>query len=233
MLPRILTWVIIGLGLVFWALSSGTGGALPTPFWWVEIILLVVLIAGFALGRGLEWRPRRAVLVAAALIWVCGMGYELTLTVDGTGLGGIHPDTRASFILGQGDYLMIAAFTAGAVWFWRLTPRDVLWLAGGKSLTEGLIFTGLLTGVLTDPALVPFAPLMGSYYVLAYATFMVVPFFIIAPGAVWRPGTGWRPNVLILWATGFAAAFVIRVIWGLGWAPLATWAFGLPPNPVP
>jgi hypothetical protein len=233
MLSRLLVWVVIGLGVAFWSVTRMMGSGLPTSFWWIEVLLFLILIAGFAFGRGLNLRVPRPLLVLVALIWVCGMGYELTLTHDGVGIGGVHTDTRASFILAQGDYLMIAAFTAWAVWFWRLQPADVLWLAGGKSLTEGLTFSGILTATLADPAFVAFAPLMAAYYALAYATFMVVPLFILAPESLWRAGTGWRPNLLILWVIGFAAAFVIRIVWGLVWAPLATWVFALPPNPVP
>jgi hypothetical protein len=233
MAKRILVWIIILLGLLFWSGIRMTGAGLFTPFWWVEVVLFLILIAGFGAGRGLNLMPPWPLLAFGALIWACGMGYELTLTLDGTGIGGVHPDTRASFILAQFDYLAIAAVTVWAVWFWRLAPSQVLMIAAGKSLTEGLIFSGILRDVLTDPAQAVFAPLMASYYVLAYATFMVAPLFIINPQALWRPGAGWRPNLVLLVAFGFVAGFVIRVVWGLGYAPLATTLFALPPNPIP
>ena len=80
------------------------------------------------------------------------MAFELTLTVVGTGLGGIHPDTRASFLLGQANYILIALPTLALVRFWRLDFAGAYWTAMGKSLTEGLIFTGVLTATLVSGA---------------------------------------------------------------------------------
>lgn len=68
----------------------------------------------------------------------------------------------------------------------------------------------------------------------AYGSFVALPLLLVAPETLWRPGPpGRRPPFRALILTGFAAAFVIRLIWGFVWAPFATWAFDLPPNPVP
>ena len=95
--------------------------------------LYVVMVLGLARGgAGLRLRPWSAALVFAAASRACGMAFELTLTVDGTGLGGIHPDTRASFILGQADCILIALATLALVRFWRLDFAGAYWIALDK-----------------------------------------------------------------------------------------------------
>jgi len=89
---------------VFLVLGLALVDTLRSPFWWVELALYAVMILGLARGgAGLRLRPWSAALVFVAASRACGMAFKLTLTVDGTGLGGIHPDTRASFLLGQAD----------------------------------------------------------------------------------------------------------------------------------
>jgi len=57
----------------------------------------------------------------------------------------------------------------------------------GKSLTEGLIFTGVLTAMLVSGAF-GMAALVLAYYALAYASFVALPLLLVAPETLWRPG---------------------------------------------
>jgi hypothetical protein len=227
-------WLWISLGLVFLLATTALSDAPRSPFAPAEYLLCALLLGLFgwrgAGGLGLTLPRQMAPIAFIGLSWTFGMVYEATLTVDGTGVGGVHPDTRSSFILAQGDYLMIVLASWLLVRRWHLTFSDMVMVAGGKSLTEGLVFTGVLTAVLMSP-MAPAAPFVIGYYTLAYAYFVALPLLIIAPASLWsdhpRPT---RPGAARLWIIGFVLAFVIRVIWGLGWAPLATMVFDLPPN---
>ncbi len=201
---------------------------LVSPLWWAELVLYVVMIAGLACGGfGLTVpAPMRAFV---GLSWTFGMVYELTLTVDGTGYGGMHRDTVASFVLAQGDYIPIALATLWMVRRWHLGFAGAFLISCGKSLTEGLVFTGVLTNTVLSPAW-PYAPLMLAYYTLAYANFVALPLLVLAPETLWDRHPAPRPKgPLTLIAAGFAAAFAIRLIWGLGLGPALGWAFDLPP----
>jgi hypothetical protein len=225
-------WLMIGAGLVFWSLSYGSG---PTsPLWWSELALYALMILGLLRGGfAVTLPPPQAALAFVALSWAFGMAYELSLTVDGTGLGGVHPNTAASFLLAQPDYLMIAAATLWLIHRWHLGFAGAVLIACGKSLTEGLVFTGVLSATLLSPNW-PYAPLVLAYYTLAYASFVALPLLILAPKSLWSSRPPPRPaSPLRLILTGFALAFVIRILWGLAFSPAITWAFNLPPNSLP
>ena len=223
-------WPVIVAGLLFAGLSAGVAQGPASPLWGAEYLLYALMIGAFARGGlNLSLSPRRAALAFVLLSLCCGAVYESSLTVDGSGLGGVHPDTRASYLLALGDYLPIALVTLALTRLWHLRFADAFWLALGKSLTEGLIFTGVLMANLTSPV----APLMLGYYTLAYGSFVALPLLILAPQALWSPHPRSAPSVPVLILTGFAAAFVIRLFWGLAWSPFATWAFALPANTVP
>ncbi len=225
-------WLFILAGLTFLALSLMYRDGPASPYWWGELMLYALMAAGLASG-GFNLSPSRrtAAVVYIALCWAFGMVYELSLTVDGTGLGGVHPDTRASFLLAQPDYLMIAAVALWLVRRWHLGFAGAFWIACGKSLTEGLLFSGALTAAILSPAW-PFAPLMLAYYALAYSTFVALPLLVLAPETLWSDKPTTPPGALRLIAAGFVLAFVIRLIWGLVFGPLIAWAFNLPPNPL-
>ncbi len=225
-------WILAGLA--FRAINGQADDAPRAPLWFADLPLYALMFLG--LWRLRAGRPlylplsrRAAPILFLALSWAFGMAYEASLTVTGTGIGGIHPDTRASYLLAQGDYVLIALATLGAIRWLRLDFDRAFFLAGGKSLTEGLIFTGVLAALLTTPQAWA-APFVLAYYTLAYASFVALPLLFVDPRALWaRP----EPGALALWqawALGFALAFAIRLVWGLGWAPLAAWLFDLPPN---
>jgi len=229
-------WPFILAGLFYRALAHVVNTDPDSPFWWIEVCLYALMLTGLLLrggqGFGLDPGRRGAVLVFLALFWAFGMCYELGLTIDGTGVGGMHPQTRASFILAQGQYVLMALATLWMVRRWHLGFAGAFWIAAGTSMAEGLIFTGVLTATVLGPNWV-WSPVLFAYYALAYASFTALPLLVLAPQSLWRPAQpGWRPQPLLLGVIGFGVGVVIALIWGLGWGPLATWAFALPPNPL-
>lgn len=213
--------LIAGIAFLVMSRLSASGPASPLAFLEWPLVAAMVWLA---IRGGLGWRPARAGAAFVALSWAFGMIYEATLTVDGSGIGGVHPQTAASFVLAQGDYIALALVAWWMIRRWGLGFAGALWLALGKSLTEGLIFTGVLTANLMSPA----APLMLAYFTMAYGYFIALPMLILAPPAGARP----RPPAVILIVAGFAAALAVRLFWGLVWAPAVTWALDLPANPL-
>lgn len=227
-------WTWIALGLAFAAANLLADDAPAAPLWFADLPLYGLMIYGlWRLQAGqplyLPLSRRTAPLAFVAISWAFGMVYEASLTVTGTGIGGVHPDTRASYLLAQGDYVLIAGTTVLLVRWLRLDFGQAFFLAGGKSLTEGLIFTGILAATLVSP-LVWAAPFVLAYYTLAYATFVAMPLLFIDPRLIWVADAPGRLAIWQCWGLGFVLALVVRVIWGLGWAPLATRIFDLPPN---
>ena len=215
-----LPWMLLGLGLRFMP-TDGPRSSLG----WVDWPLYAGVIGGFAA----RWQGQRLNVPATALAYlmlslIFGAVYELSLTVDGTGWGGMHPDTRTSFVLAFGDYAMLALSCLAAIRWLRLSPAQLFWLAFGASMTEGAVFTGVLWQI---PPL--FLPVFVAYYALAYATFLVLPALVIDIRPLWTGPDPGRANPLILIPLGFAIAFVVRVIWGLAYGPLVTDLFSLMP----
>jgi hypothetical protein len=165
------------------------------------------------------------------LVWLFGMIFELTLTVNGEGVGGLHPSPVPSFILAQGDYIPIALVAYFVIWRTHASFRDVFFFAGGKSLTEGIIFTGVLVSQIASPFFF-LSPLTLAYYTLVYASFIAAPLILVDAELLWD--TSLQPkrrSVLFFWALGFVLAIAIRIFWGLVFGPLATRLFDLPPTP--
>ena len=79
------------------------------------------------------------------LSWSFGMICELTLTADGTRMGGKHAGMRSCFVLAQGDDIPFAVATLWMVRRWHLAFAGAFWLAFGNSLTEGIVCTGILS----------------------------------------------------------------------------------------
>lgn len=165
------------------------------------------------------------------LVWLFGMIFELTLTVNGEGVGGLHPSTVPSFILAQGDYIPIAIVAYFVIRRTHASFRDVFFFAGGKSLTEGIIFTGVLVSQIASPFFF-LSPLTLAYYTLVYASFIAAPLVLVDAELLWD--TSLQPkrrSVLFFWALGFVLAIATRIFWGLVYGPLVTRLFDLPPTP--
>ncbi len=226
----------IAAGLVFAALSLSNADGPRSPLWFSEFGLYALMIFGLRVRTFLPLSRRAAPIAYVGLVLVFGAIYESSLTVDGTGFGGMHPDTTASYLLAAGDYLMLAIAALVLIRRYHLTFRQTYFLAAGISLSEGLIFTGVLTAILTS-AQAYLVPLFVAYYALAYAGFIALPLVLINPDLLWRGGATDQPgasarhlSIPLIWVIGFGLAFVVRVIWGLLYGPAITALFNLPPG---
>ena len=226
-LPMI--WVVLGLILKLFGTDAGPQARFAGVDWVLYAGLLAGMIAQARGWAGIRLSHYAAVLVFVALSVACGMIYEASLTVDGTGVGGMHPDTRTSFVLAFGDYLMLALLCWGATRMLRLDFRGLFFLSAGISLTEGLVFTGVIWMVLASgqPVLVP---LYLGYYFLAYATFLAMPLLLLHAPSVWGqspPPARLGPVSLIV--LGFSLGMASRTIWGLLYGPAMTQILDLQP----
>jgi len=226
----------IGLGLVFVALSLSTVPEARSPYWFSELVLYGLMLVGLWANSAHDLRkkiriPRKLAPAGyVLLVWLFGMVFEAGLTVTGEGIGGIHPETLPSFILAQGDYIPIAVISYLVIRRTQASFREVFFFAGGKSLTEGLIFTGALTSVLISP-LFYLSPIMLAYYTLAYSSFIALPLLFIDEELLWKePYRDQQHSIPFFWILGFVLALAIRVFWGLVYGPIATRLFDLPPN---
>jgi hypothetical protein len=230
-------WFWVGAGLVFWGLSRAEAAGPRSPYWAAELGLYALILGGMwaaTRGRPLAKTLRlpRAVAPFAYIFlsWLFGMVFELTLTLNGEGVGGMHAHTIPSFILAQGDYIPIAIVSYFVIRRTHATFREAFFFAGGKSLTEGLVFTGVLATQVASP-LFFLAPLTLAYYTLAYASFIAAPLMLVDAQLLWDSRQPRRRSAVFFWALGFGLAMLIRLFWGLVYGPLATQLFNLPPSP--
>ena len=209
------------VGALILGLLGLTGTEAQSPYAWLQFPLLA------ALGWGLlTTRPdgqKAGLLPYVGLSWLLGMAVEATLTVDGSGIGGIHHDTFASYVLALGDYIPLALVMWGLHRGLGAGVQQALWIVAGMGLTEGLVFTGSVTFALGTGDVIGIV-LVTCYLIATYWVFLVLPLRLTGVGR----GVGRNPAILL--ATGFAAAFAVRVFWGLVYSPLATALFGLPPQ---
>lgn len=218
----VLTGVAICGAVVLAALGQG-GDAPQSPLAWLQYPLLLALAWGVvtAAETGPDTVP---VLPYVALSWALGMAVELTLTVDGTGIGGVHADTLASFVLAQGDYIPLAVAAWALQRWFGCGLQGMAWVVVGIGLTEGLVFTGSVSGAVTTGAVIG-ALVVACYLIAIYMVYLLLPFRLCGLGRAGRTGP-----VALLVATGFATAFAVRVFWGLVYSPVVTAMFGLPPG---
>ncbi|MBI4928073.1 MAG: hypothetical protein HY835_09930 [Anaerolineae bacterium] len=229
-------WFWVVAGLTFWALNSAISTDPRSRYWPAELGLYTLMLGGMwadARGHPISQFVRLPRVVApfvyVFLVWLFGMVYELTLTVNGEGVGGLHPSTVPSFLLAQGDYIPIAIVAYFVIRQTHASFKEVFFLAGGKSLTEGIVFTGVLVSQIASPFFF-LSPLTLAYYTLAYASFIAAPLVLVDAELLWD--TSLQPkrySVPFFWALGFVLAFAIRIFWGLVYGPLVTRLFNLPP----
>jgi len=230
-------WIWMAAGILFAALNIGGTPEPRSPYWFSEIALYGLMLAGMWANAKYDLRkkiriPRSlAPLAYVSLVWLFGMLFEVSLTVTGEGIGGVHAETLPSFILAQGDYIPIALVSYFVIRKTQASFREVFFFAGGKSLTEGLIFTGVLTSVLLSP-MFWLSPLVVAYYTIAYASFIALPLLFIDEERLWKePLRTQRHSIPFFWLIGFVLALVIRLFWGLIYGPVVTQLFHLPPSP--
>ena len=231
-------WIWFAAGLAFWAFTATTSAGPRSPFGPLELGLHALMVAGlWAATRGRPiskaLRLPRAVAPFAYIFlsWLFGMIFELTLTVNGQGVGGLHASTVPSFLLAQGDYIPIAIVSYLVIRRTHASFNETFFFAGGKSLTEGVILSGPLVAQIASP-LFFLSPLTLAYYTLAYASFIAAPLVLVDPQLLWD--TAAQPKrrpVLFYWALGLALAVVIRLFWGLVYGPAITQLFSLPASP--
>ena len=230
-------WIWIGLGLAFAAINLGESPEPRSPYWFSEPVLYGLMLAGMWANAKYDLRkkiriPRRlAPFAYVLLVWLFGMMFEVSLTVTGEEIGGLHAETLPSFISAQGDYIPIAIISYFVIRRTRATFREVFFFAGGKSLTEGLIFTGVLASVLLSP-MFWLSPIVLAYYTMAYSSFIALPLLFINEELLWKePYPAQRHSITFFWFLGFFLALAIRLFWGLVYGPIVTQLLRLPPSP--
>ena len=226
----------IGVGLLFMLLNLTGSAEVRSPLWFTELVLYGLMIFGlwanqrWALRKKLALPKRWAPAAYIFLVWLCGMLFEASLTVTGEGIGGIHPQNLPSFILAQGDYIPLAIISYLVIRKYHLSFREVFFLAGGKSLTEGLIFTGVLTAVILSPQFF-LAPIVLAYYTLAYSSFIALPLLLVDEELLWQDAPPKRSHsIAYFWLLGFVLALGVRLFWGLVYSPLVSWLLHLSPD---
>lgn len=230
-------WLWIVLGIIFVALNFSNSSEPRSRYWFFELALYSLMLTGlwanakFDLRKKLPIPRKLAPAVYVFLVWFFGMIFELSLTVTGEGVGGLHAETLPSFILAQGDYIPIALISYLVIRKTRASFREVFFFSGGKSLTEGLLFTGVLASVLFSP-MFWLSPIVLAYYALAYSSFIALPLLFVDEELLWKESfEAQRHSIPFFWALGFALALLIRVFWGLVYGPVVTQLLHLPPNP--
>ncbi len=135
-------WLWIGLGIIFAALNLGNSSEPKSRYWFSELALYSLMLSGLWANAKFDLRkklpiPRKiAPAVYVFLVWLFGMIFELSLTVTGEGVGGLHAETLPSFILAQGDYIPIALISYIVIRRTQASFREVFFFSGGKSRTE-------------------------------------------------------------------------------------------------
>lgn len=211
-LSHVFIWSVIIGGALSLAVVGYFDTAPKSPFVWLQFPLLFLLAWG-AFTNGAESKDRVPLLPFVAISWLLGMTIELSLTVDGSGIGGIHPDTRTSFALAQGDYLPLALVTWIVQRWLGYRLNEMIWVVVGMGLTEGLVFTGSITSALQAGSVIG-TVIVTCYLIAIYLVYLWLPFRIC------RLDRGQTTHsIVLLVIVGFASAMIVRVFWGLIYSP--------------
>jgi hypothetical protein len=217
----------IPLGLVFVVLSLMDPANAKSQLWFAALFLYMLMVHLLWKGRD---KPRDSVAMPMAPLAYIGLSllfggvFEASLTVDGTGFGGMHPETLSSFALAFGDYTLMALAFLVLVRLLRLDFKQGYFLAAGISLSEGLVFNGVLIRVALSSEWY-FLPLLLGFYALAYASFLALPLLVLPYGTLWRNNArpGWV-TIPLLWIIGLFVGVLTRLIFALIYAPsVANW----------
>lgn len=167
-----------------------------------------------------EFRDAAARLAAGAAYVVAGLAtgvvYELGLTVDGSGVGGLHRDTTTSFLLLPGYLMPAVGFTLVAVARYGLDARRAFFVTGGMCWFEALVLGG--PSMLAAPW---FAPLAVVFYLASYAVYNgALGLLLVEPRSLWiaRPRPAGR---------AWLAAYSL-VTGGLAWVCFGAWSLLVP-----
>lgn len=218
-LPRprpAVAWLATALGLsVLLTLGTDGGSALRV----LDPLLLAAALAALVMARRRPPMPavaggRRLLLGCAAASWVAGMLVELSISADGTGFGGMHPDTRSSFLLAQGWYVPAALLLPLLVRRLRLDRDRALLVGAALALYEIALTAGPL---LLSPA-APAGLLVAAYIAAVYAVITCAGVLLVDPRRLWDDR---RPRATRRRALGIGAACGV-LLWAsfMGWATL-------------
>ena len=156
-----------------------------------------------------------------AASWAAGMLVELTISVDGSGVGCMHRDTKASFILAQGYYVPAAVFMWVMIRRYGLDLRRAFFCAGAMAWWEALTMGAV---ALLSPMFV-FAPLLAAYYVTTYSLCAMAGLLVVDNRTLHAaaPRQISIRRLVAYGAVGGAACWAVFV----AWAALAARLFGL------
>jgi hypothetical protein len=186
-----------------------------SPFWWTTPLLLGLYLALWLLRARLpRLRPARASTTAAVYLLLglaAGATYELSITVDGTGVGGFHRDTATSFALLPGFLVPAVLLT----WFmtrrFALRPAQTFFVGGVltwyESVTVGVSY------LLSAPWV---APVLVAFYVASYAVYTgALGALVVDHRLLWAPSA--RPigtvRLLLLAAAGGVVCWACFAVW--------------------
>lgn len=203
----------------------GWGGDDASPVAWLHPLVFVAAL--IIRSRDRRRDPKRWQLAGwrgaglmIAISWIVGMVIELTITTDGDGFGGLHPDTGPSFILAQGYYVPAAVLTWAAVRRYGLDARRAFFFAGTMAWWEAVTVGA---AALISPFFV-LAPLLLAYYVSTYALCGMAGLLVVDAAGL----AGRRPRSIsdrrLLCYGAFAGAGAWATF--MGWAVLSSKLFG-------
>ena len=221
LLRNIKFWYLLALAqIVLWWLTLGGGG----PYWFAELFLYLIFFLGLWLNSRYHFRERltlsrgKAVFLYFVIFLATAMVYELSLSPTVGSFSGHHVKPIPSFIIIFGIYLALALFNLFLIRRYHYTFKELYFAAGTASLTEGVVFNGVLTAVLLSPTFF-LAPLTFAYYMLVYGVIFCMPFVFIREELLWSPVgitiSFWRKMLYSLIATFFG-----YLAW-VGWAKMA------------
>ena len=209
-----LAWVLSAT-VVAWLI----GGDDASRWHWTTPGLFLAYAALWLLRRRRP-APRLPRLAAWAAYVVAGLAagvvYELGLTVDGTGFGGLHRDTATSFLLLPGYLVPAVCFTLLAVARYGLDARQAFFVAGGMCWMEAITVGG--ASMIAAPW---FAPLAVVFYLASYAVYTgALGLLLVEPRSLWAAHP--RPA-----NRRWLAAYSV-VTGGVAWLCFGAWSLVVP-----
>lgn len=205
-----LAWVLVAT-----VTSLLIGPDEASPWWWTTPGLLLAY-AGLWLLRRHSPAPRLSRAAAVVVYAVAGLAagaiFEAGLTVDGSGVGGLHEDTLTSYLLLPGYLVPAVAMTLLAVRRFGLDARQTFFVAGGMCWMEALVVGG--PSMLAAPWA---APLAVALYVGSYAVYNgALGVLLLDPGSLHAAAP--RPTT-----TRRLAAYSV-VTGGVAWLCFGAWS---------
>lgn len=212
-------WYLLGLAFLPLTFMLGRG-----PYWFAEPLLYLIFFLGLWLDSRYHFREKitlsrgKAVFLYFVLFLAAATLYELSLSPTWGSFSAHHAKPIPSFIIIIGIYLALALFNLFLIRRYHYTFKELYFSAGAASLTEGVVFGGVLTAVLLSPTFF-LAPLTFAYYILVYGVIFCMPFVFMREELLWSPvetAISFRRKMLY----SFIATFLGYLVW-VGWAKVA------------